>query len=254
MNLPLENQTVFVSGSGRGLGSEIAKSFNREGAKVIINYRKSIKSAEELAEKLGKNSFLIKGDIRNKDEVLNMQKELYKNKISITTIVHNAIDDYSFNGEKRKKIHEIQWIDFQRQIETSQKGFLNLLQVFTTSMKENNFGRVITIGTNLFQNPVVPYHDYTASKGGLLSLTRTAAIDLGPNNITVNMVSGGLLKITDASKATPESVFDYISETTPLRKITTTEDFADAVLFFASPWARAITGQNLIVDGGLVLN
>tara|TARA_B100000212_G_scaffold318617_1_gene275178 strand:- start:298 stop:1062 length:765 start_codon:yes stop_codon:yes gene_type:complete len=254
MNLPLKNQTVFISGSGRGLGSEIAKSFYKEGAKVIINYRKSTKNAEALSKKLGKNAFLLKGDIRDKDEVLNMQKILLNNEINITTIIHNAIDDYSFNGEQRKKINEIRWVDFQKQIETSQKGFLNLLQVFTPSMRDNHFGRVITIGTNLFQNPVVPYHDYTASKGGLLSLTRTAAIDLGPDNITVNMVSGGLLKITDASKDTPESVFDYIAGITPLRKITTTEDFADAVLFFASPWARAITGQNLIVDGGLVLN
>ena len=254
MNLSLQNQTVFISGSGRGLGSEIAKSFYKEGAKVVINYRKSLQNAEELAEKLGKKAFLLKGDIRNKDEVLNMQKELNNNQISITTIIHNAIEDYSFNGEQRKKINEITWLDFQKQIETAQRGFLNLLQVFTPGMKANHFGRVITIGTNLFQNPVVPYHDYTASKGGLLSLTRTAAIDLGPDNITVNMVSGGLLKITDASKATPESVFNYIAGMTPLRKITTTEEFADAVLFFASPWSRAVTGQNLIVDGGLVLN
>ncbi len=254
MNLPLHKQAVFISGSGRGLGSEIAKSFAREGAEVIINYRKSIKNAKEIAEKIGGRAFLLKGDIRNKDEVFNMQKELCKNQINVTTVIHNAIDDYIFNGEERKKINEIEWLDFQKQIETSQKGFLNLLQIFTPSMRKNHFGRVITIGTNLFQNPVVPYHDYTASKGGLLSLTRTAAIDLGPDNITVNMVSGGLLKITDASKATPESVFDYIAGITPLRKITSTEDFADAVLFFASPWARAITGQNLIVDGGLVLN
>ena len=254
MNLSLQNQTVFISGSGRGLGSDIAKSFYREGAKVIINYRKSFQSAEKLAEKLGNNAFLLKGDVRNKDEVLNMQKELYENQIEVTTIIHNAIEDYSFNGEQRKKIHEIEWLDFQRQIETSQRGFINLLNVFSPVMREKRFGRVITIGTNLFQNPVVPYHDYTASKGGLLSLTRTSAIDLGPYNITVNMVSGGLLKITDASKATPENVFEYIAGITPLRKITTTEDFADAVLFFASPWARAITGQNLIVDGGLVLN
>jgi len=254
MNLPLQNQTVLISGSGRGLGSDIAKSFYKEGAKVIINYRKSTQNAEELANRLGENAFLLKGDIRNKDEVLNMQKKLYDDQITVTTIIHNAIEEYSFNGEERKKINEITWLDFQRQIETAQKGFLNLLQVFTPAMRENHFGRVITIGTNLFQNPVVPYHDYTASKGGLLSLTRTAAIDLGPDNITVNMLSGGLLKTTDASKATPESVFNYIAGITPLRKITTTEDFADAVLFFASPWARAITGQNLIVDGGLVLN
>ena len=183
-----------------------------------------------------------------------MSQELSEQKIIINTVVHNAINDYKFNGEQRKKIDEIKWKDFQNQIETSQKGFLNLLNTFAPNMREDNFGRFITVGTNLFQNPVVPYHDYTAAKGGLLSMTRTAAIDLGQFNITVNMISGGLLKITDASKDTPEEVFEYVKSITPLRRVTTTDDFSDAVLFFASPWSRAITGQNLIVDGGLVLN
>ena len=66
------------------------------------------------------------------------------------------------------------------------------------------------------------------------------------------MVSGGLLRVTDASAATPDAVFDMIADSTPLRSVTTPEEAADAVLFFASPWARAVTGQNLIVDGGLV--
>ena len=254
MNLPISKQTVLITGAGRGLGSAISKSFHREGAKVLINYRKSHKSALRLRDSLGNNAFLIKADIRNKAEVLKMNKELSDQNIIVNTIVHNAINDYKFNGEKRKKIDEIDWQNFQNQIETSQQGFLNLLNIFTPSMRKENFGRFITIGTNLFQNPVVPYHDYTAAKGGLLSMTRTAAIDLGQFNITVNMISGGLLKITDASKDTPEEVFDYIKSITPLRRVTTTDDFSDAVLFFASPWSRAITGQNLIVDGGLVLN
>ena len=254
MNLPINEQTVLITGAGRGLGSSISKSFHREGAKVIINYRKSYKSAKRLSDSLGDKAILIQGDIRNKEEVLQMSQELSDQKIIINTIIHNAINDYKFNGEKRKKIDEIDWQDFQNQIETSQQGFLNLLNIFTPSMRKENFGRFITIGTNLFQNPVVPYHDYTAAKGGLLSMTRTAAIDLGQFNITVNMISGGLLKITDASKDTPEEVFDYIKSITPLRRVTTTDDFSDAVLFFASPWSRAITGQNLIVDGGLVLN
>jgi len=254
MNLPINEQTVLITGAGRGLGSSISKSFHREGAKVIINYRKSYKSAKRLSDSLGDKAILIKGDIRNKEEVLQMSQELSDQKIIINTIIHNAINDYKFNGEKRKKIDEIDWQDFQNQIETSQQGFLNLLNIFTPSMRKENFGRFITVGTNLFQNPVVPYHDYTAAKGGLLSITRTAAIDLGQFNITVNMISGGLLKITDASKETPEEVFDYIKSITPLRRVTTTDDFSDAVLFFASPWSRAITGQNLIVDGGLVLN
>tara|TARA_Y100001978_G_C23565415_1_gene371422 strand:+ start:90 stop:854 length:765 start_codon:yes stop_codon:yes gene_type:complete len=254
MNITLKKQVVLITGAGRGLGSEIAKSFHREGAQVIINYRKSYESAKELAVSLGTNSVLLQGDIRDKDQVRKMYEKLKNQKIFITTIIHNAIDDYIFNGDERKKIDEIDWLDFQNQIETSQKGFLNLLNIFTPHMKNQSFGRIITIGTNLFQNPVVPYHDYVASKGGLLSLTRTAAIDLGPFNITVNMVSGGLLKTTDASKGTPQNVFDYISSITPLRKVTSTKEFADSVLFFASPWSRAVTGQNLIVDGGLVLN
>ena len=66
------------------------------------------------------------------------------------------------------------------------------------------------------------------------------------------MVSGGLLRTTDASAATPDAVFDAIAASTPLGSVTTPREFADAVLFFASPWATAVTGQNLVVDGGLV--
>src|SRR5690625_5058194 len=82
----------------------------------------------------------------------------------------------------------------------------------------------------------------------------TLAADLGQHKITVNMVSGGLLQTTDASAATPDEVFDLIASSTPLRQATTPEEFADAIMFFASPWARAVTGQNLVVDGGLVMN
>ncbi|HIY65902.1 MAG TPA: SDR family oxidoreductase, partial [Candidatus Agrococcus pullicola] len=134
------------------------------------------------------------------------------------------------------------------------QGALNTTQAALPHFDRVGFGRVINVGTNLFQNPVVPYHDYTASKAALLSLTRTFASDLGPRGVTVNMVSGGLLRSTDASSATPEDVFDAIALSTPLRRVTTPEEFADAILFFASPWARAVTGQNLVVDGGLVNN
>lgn len=125
------------------------------------------------------------------------------------------------------------------------RGALNTTQAALPGMSQAGFGRVINVGTNLFQNPVVPYHDYTAAKAALLSLTRTLSQDLGPKGITVNMVSGGLLRTTDASAATPEAVFDLIAANTPLRRVTTPAEFADAVLFFASPWSRAVTGQNL---------
>ncbi|MDN5742946.1 MAG: SDR family oxidoreductase, partial [Yaniella sp.] len=149
---------------------------------------------------------------------------------------------------------DIDWNSFDTQFTGSVRGALNTVQAALPGMREHGFGRVINIGTNLFQDPVVPYHDYTAAKAALLALTRTLAADLGPDNISVNMVSGGLLKTTDASAATPNEVFDYIASSTPLRKATTPAEFADAIMFFASPWSRAVTGQNLVVDGGLVMD
>jgi 3-oxoacyl-[acyl-carrier protein] reductase len=142
----------------------------------------------------------------------------------------------------------------QQQAEGALRGSLNTTQAALPGMRAARFGRIVNIGTNLVQNPVVPYHDYTAAKAALLAFTRTLSQDLGPDGITVNMVSGGLLRTTDASSATPEAVFDLIAANTPLRSVTEPAELADAVLFFASPWARAITGQNLVVDGGLVKN
>ena len=172
----------------------------------------------------------------------------------ITTVVNNALPAFSFNGEARPHAEDLTWEALHQQFQGIVQGALNTTQATVSGMQKQGFGRIINIGTNLFQNPVVPYHDYTAAKAALLSLTRTLSHDLGPKRITVNMVSGGLLRTTDASAATPESVFDLIAASTPLRRVTTPAEFADAVLFFASPWSRSVTGQNLVVDGGLVKN
>lgn len=252
MSLPIREQRVIVTGAGRGLGTAIAAAFAREGAKIAINYRTSRKQAEALAEKLGPHACAFRADIRDAEDVERLIEEVTDTFGAPTTIVHNALADFSFNGDAWPKLDQLAWENMAAQFDTAVKGALNLIQAVRPAMAEKSFGRIVTIGTNLFQNPVVPYHDYTAAKGALLSLTRTAAAELGPLGITVNMVSGGLLRTTDASRATPEAVFDLIAANTPLRRVTTPEEVADAVLFFASPWARAVTGQNLIVDGGLV--
>src|SRR5690554_4978725 len=170
----------------------------------------------------------------------------------ITTVVNNALPAFSFNGDARPHADQLSWENMNQQLDGIVRGSLNTTQAALTGMRELGYGRIINIGTNLFQNPVVPYHDYTAAKAALLSLTRTLSQELGTDGITVNMLSGGLLRTTDASSATPEAVFDIIAANTPLGSVTTPAEFADAILFFASPWARAVTGQNLIVDGGLV--
>lgn len=95
---------------------------------------------------------------------------------------------------------------------------MNCIQSVLDDMKELEFGRIINIGTNLFQNPVVAYHEYTTAKAALLGFTRNMAKELGGYGITVNMISGGLLKQTDASKVTTPEVFQIIEDSTPLKK------------------------------------
>ena len=253
MPLPLDKQIVLVTGAGRGLGAAIATAFAGEGARVAINYRNSRDKAERLAGELGPNAAAFRSDITDEHAVSHLIGEVAARfGQPPTTVVHNALADFSFNGDARSKLDDMRWEEIAAHMETGVKGLLNLIRATRPSMTAQRFGRMIAIGTNLFQNPVVPYHDYIAAKAALLSLTRTAAAELGPHGITVNMVSGGLLRTTDASSATPEAVFELIAANTPLRRVCTPEEAADAVLFFASPWARAVTGQNLIVDGGLV--
>lgn len=250
----LQEQVVLVTGGSRGLGAAIVKAFAREGARVVINYFSSQDKAEALAQEIGEHAIAIHADVRKLDEVNDLFQKAKKYFHSpITTIVNNALIHYAFDPVKRKDANAIEWNDYLAQFEGAVQAALNTVQAGLPAMKEMKFGRIINIGTNLVQNPVVPYHDYTTAKAALLGFTRNMANELGAHGITVNMVSAGLLKITDASKATTNEVFELIQNSTPLKKVTAPEDVADAVLFFASPWARAVTGQNLIVDGGLVM-
>lgn len=250
--MQISDQIVLVTGGARGVGAATVRAFANEGARVIINWRASADAAQALAAELGDRVIALQADVTDRASVEAMLAAAQSHfGAPVTTVVNNALD-YSFNGDARSQMETIGWDEFASQFSTVIHGALNVIQAATPAMKAQGFGRVINIGTNLVQNPVVPYHDYTAAKAALMSLTRTAAGDLGPLGITVNMVSGGLLRTTDASAATPDAVFDLIAGMTPLRSVTTPQEFADAILFFASPWSRAVTGQNLVVDGGLV--
>ncbi|WMD22727.1 3-oxoacyl-ACP reductase [Achromobacter seleniivolatilans] len=251
----LNEQLVIVTGGARGLGAHIARAFLREGARVVINYLNSAAAAQTLAESAPGRALAIQADVRDAQAVHAMVAQAESHfGMAVTTIVNNALPAFQFNGDARPHADTLTWENLNQQIEGSVRGALNTTQAALPGMRKTGAGRIINIGTNLVQNPVVPYHDYTAAKAALLSFTRTLSQDLGPDGITVNMVSGGLLRTTDASAATPEAVFDFIAASTPLRSVTTPEQFADAVLFFASPWSRSVTGQNLVVDGGLVKN
>ncbi|MDK8346531.1 3-oxoacyl-ACP reductase [Brevibacterium sp. UMB1308A] len=256
--LPISDQIVLITGGARGLGAALTKTFVAEGASVVINYRTSEDAAGELVKSIqgqGGRALAVQADVTDFRAVLAMFKYVQEEwNAPVSTVVNNALVDFSFNGDERPHADEIDYEHFDAQFRGSVGGAVNTIQSALPGFRELGSGRVINIGTNLFQNPVVPYHDYTASKAALLSVTRTFAKDLGPLGVRVNMVSGGLLRTTDASSATPPEVFDAIASTTPLGHVTTPEEFAAAATFFASPASRAVTGQNLVVDNGLVFD
>lgn len=249
------SRTVLVTGGGRGLGASIVKTLAQQGFKVVINYYQSKDAAEKLASEIGEdNAIAIQADVTNRAEVDELIKQATDHFGQIDVVVNNALVDFKFDPTKQKSFTELTWDDYQKQLDGTLKAAFNIAQSVMPQFIERQNGSIISIGTNLYQNPVVPYHEYTTAKAGLIGFTRNIASELGVHGIKANVVSGGLLKMTDASAVTTPEVFDLIAQSTPLKKVTTPQDVANMVAFLASEQADGITGQNFTIDGGLTMN
>lgn len=248
-------RTVLVTGSSQGLGATIAKTLAAQGANVIVNYYKSKDAAEALVEEIGKEKAIaLYADVTNREEVEEMVKQGTEHFGQIDVVVNNALVGFKFDPVKQKSFADLDWEDYQQQIDGTLKAAFNVAQSVVPQFIERKKGSIISIGTNLYQNPVVPYHEYTTAKAGLIGFTRNIAAELGQHGITANVVSGGLLKTTNASSVTTPEVFDLIAQSTPIRKVTTPQDVANMVAYLASEQADGVTGQNITVDGGLTMN
>ncbi|MDQ0207527.1 3-oxoacyl-ACP reductase [Alkalicoccobacillus murimartini] len=248
-------RTVLVTGGSRGLGSTIVKTLAHQGFNVVINYNKSKDAAEKLVSEIGEdNAIAIQADVTKRNEVDQLIKEATAYFGQIDVVVNNALVDFKFDPSKQKSFTELTWDDYQKQVDGTLKAAFNIVQSVVPQFIERQNGMIISIGTNLFQNPVVPYHEYTTAKAGLIGFMRNIASELGVHGIKANVVSGGLLKTTDASAVTTPEVFDLIAQSTPLKKVTEPQDVANMVAYLSSEHATGITGQNFTVDGGLTMN
>lgn len=255
--MTLEGKVALVTGASRGVGAAIAKALAEEKATVVINYFKSKEKAEQVVKHIvdkGGNAIAVYADVTNYDDVERMVKRALDTFGKVDVLVNSALIDYKFDPTaKYVSMDTITWENFQQQIDGTLKGAFNCVKALLPSMKERKSGRIINVSTNLFYNPVVTYYDYTTAKGALVAFTRNLAAELGKYGITVNLVAGGLLYVTDASQVTTKEVWDLVASTTPLRRTCTVEEFAKAVLFFASDWSNFVTGQSISVDGGLTM-
>lgn len=248
-------KTILITGSSRGLGATIARTLATQGHNVIINYFKSKDLAKQLVREIGESQALaLPADITDRNQVDEMIAHATEHFGQIDAVVNNALVGFKFDPTAQKAFIDLSWDDYQQQLDGTLKGAFNVTQAVVKQFISRETGTIVSIGTNLYQNPVVPYHEYTTAKAGLIGFTRNIAAELGQFGINANVVSGGLLKTTDASAATTQEVFDLIAQTTPLRQVTSPQDVANMVSYLISDQAKGITGQNFTVDGGLTMN
>ncbi len=253
----LADKVALVTGSSRGAGAAMARALAGEGAAVCVNYLRSADKAAAVAaaiKEAGGTAMTYQADVTDPEAVEAMVGAIVERFGRLDVIVNNALPSYRFDpAAPYTSVETVEWAHFTRQYEGAVRGVLNTTRAALPTMKAQRFGKIINISTNLVYNPVVTYYDYTTAKAGMVGLTRNLAAELGPHGIRVNLVAGGLLRTTDASAVTTEEVFEIVANSSPLRTCVTVEEFAQAVLFFASDLSNAVTGQSLSVDAGLTM-
>jgi 3-oxoacyl-[acyl-carrier protein] reductase len=256
MGMNFTGKTVLVTGASRGIGASIAKAFGGLGATVAVNYISNETAARDVVEAIrqsGGEAVAVQADVTDGPSVKRMMEEAADAFGGIDVVVNNALSPYSFDPKRRKTAWDIEWSDYQKQLDGSLGGAFHVCKAAIPYMKEHGGGRIINMVTNLIDFPVVPYHDYTTAKSALLGFSRNLAAELGVFGITVNCVAPGLTYPTDSSRNTKEDIKNTIIGLTPMGRLASPTDITGAVMFFASDWASFITGQCLRVDGGLVM-
>jgi 3-oxoacyl-[acyl-carrier protein] reductase len=204
-------------------------------------------------KELSGTALALQADVTNRKASDNLVHQTLEEFGKIDVLVNNAFRPYTFDPEARKMHWQLEWSDYQSQIDGTLKSTHGLVQAVLPAMLSRAEGSIINIATNLVARPAVPYHDYTTAKAALIGYSRNLAMELGPLGVRVNSVAPGLVYPTDASRSTKEGIKDAIISQTPLGRIAAPEDVTGPVLFLASEWSRFMTGQTLYVDGGMVM-
>ena len=251
-----KDQVVLVTGAGRGIGAAIAQAFATEGAAVGVNFLQDAESAQAVVQacrQSGGDAIALQGDVTQAADGIRMVGELAEAFGRLDVLVNNAFRAYAFDPEQRRGIDELQWSDYQSQLEGAVGAALNMTQAALPHLRRQARGAIVNLVSDLVEQPVVPYHDYTTAKSALVGFSRNLASELGPQGVRVNCVAPGLVHPTRGSEGTRASFREDLAAATPLRRLARPEDVAGPVLFLASRWSEFMTGQVLLVDGGLVM-
>ncbi|NKB37119.1 MAG: glucose 1-dehydrogenase [Gammaproteobacteria bacterium] len=246
--LDFSNRTVIVTGASQGIGAGIARRFAEAGANVVVHYRSSHQGAEAVVQKItdsGGKADAIKADLTSEKACASLIQETLDKFSSLDVLINNA------GIFPNKSLLEMTLEDWQQMYSANVETAMLCTRFAAKHMKGANGGAIVNIGSTSASNPGSDHSHYNSAKAAVLMLTRSAAQELGEHNIRVNSVSPGLVARPGIEEQWPEGVARWQKQA-PLGRMGTPEDVADACLFLASPAARWISGQDLVLDGGML--
>ena len=245
----LKGKTAIITGSGRGIGKAIALKLASYGANIVINDIPQSDYAEETSEEikaLGVDSIVIKGDVRNKDDVEALIKGTLDKFGKIDIFVNNA--GITRDGLMIRMSEE----DWDLVLDINLKGAFNCIKAVARPMMKQRSGAIVNIASivGVMGNP--GQANYVASKAGLIGLTKTTAKELSSRGIRCNAVAPGFIRSAMTDVLADDVKQKYL-DAIPLAKFGETDQIADVVAFLASDMSSYVTGQVINVDGGLVM-
>ncbi len=249
-NQELAGKVALVTGASRGLGAGIALSLGRRGAKVALNTFGSPDKARAVAQAIqaeGGAAEVFKADVRDQAEVRSMVAAIETQLGPVDILVCNATGPQPF-----RTLEELTWQDCLDQLEFFVKSPILLAQAVVPGMKARKHGRIIQIGSEVFEKGVPQFSNYVQAKGAQLGLTRSWANELAAWQITVNLVAPGWIP-TERHADDSQAMKDAYAASVPMKHMGEPQDIGEAVAFLASESARFITGQRLSVNGGYTL-
>lgn len=246
---PFAGRTALVTGGAKGIGRACCLRLAQAGANVAINYLTSEDQAHETADlvaQAGVKTHLVRADVASPEQVAAMVGEVVDALGPVDLLVNNA-------GVFHFLSHEETSLEVWRTtLDVNLTGAYLVTWAVKTSMIERGFGRIVNIASIAGLRPRPMSIAYAASKAGLIGLTKSLAEALAPHNIRVNAIAPGLIETEILSDVSPERI-EAIVQSTPLGRIGSGADIADAALFLLSEQSSFITGQTLVVCGGRVM-
>lgn len=244
-----DRKTVLITGASRGIGAAAARRFARAGYGVGINYRQSEAKAQALAEELrgqGVPVGLYPGDVSQRDQVDQMMAAFLRDFGRIDVLVCNA-------GIARQELFtDLTAENWREMMGVNLDGVFHCCQAALPDMLHRKAGKIITLSSMWGQVGASCEVAYSAAKAGVIGLTKALAKELGPSGITVNCVAPGVIE-TEMNGLLSQETKDALAEETPLERLGTPQEVAEAIWFLASPAGDFFTGQVLAPNGGYII-